>query len=181
MAHVPSPEEMLWSEKLAASDPSCAYYRTLLLEMETGANDATDTVRKIKSYNRVIRTHHDLWTKSYGQAPRVLVVVPTDGQVEDEALKWRLHYHYKDETAVLLTSLETLSKTLLGNMGSDEGGSVTDGQLSQQGTRDDMIRRACWLDVMVDRWRPLHEALGIYAGSDRSASARNPTILAARY
>src|SRR6185503_9566050 len=72
----PSSEVMQASEKLAAADPGCTYYRTLLLEMETGVNNATDTTAKIKSYNRVIRTHWEAWTNAYGTSPRVLVVVP---------------------------------------------------------------------------------------------------------
>ncbi len=83
--------------------------RTLLLEMETGINNGTDTVTKIKSYNRVIRTNAAAWTGAYGNSPRVLVVVPSDSQLEFEALKWR-HYFYKQETAVLLTSLQTLAR-----------------------------------------------------------------------
>ena len=93
----PSSEVMLHNEKLAASDPGFTYYRSLLLEMETGINNITDTMTKIKSYNRVIRTNQEAWTSAYGHSPRVLVVVPSDSQLEGEALKWRLHYFYKQE------------------------------------------------------------------------------------
>jgi hypothetical protein len=167
MLHAPSPEVMLKSEKLAATDKACVYYRTLLLEMETGANNATDTLRKIKAYNRVIRSHLDLWVGSYGQAPRVLVVVPTDRQVDEEALKWRMHYYYKKETAVLLTSLETLAKAQRGRSNdasmdaSDRGNPGQTGGMFHRTSRSAVLSHVCWLDVMVDRWKTFDEALGI--------------------
>ena len=69
---------MLTSERLASSDRSATYYRTLLLEMETGSNNSADTAHKIKRYNWVIRFYPELWRNGYGSSPRVLVAVPTN-------------------------------------------------------------------------------------------------------
>ncbi len=164
-----SSEVMLSSEKLAASDPGCPYYRMLLLEMETGSNNVTDTIAKIKSYNRIIRGNQEAWTRAYGISPRVLVVVPTDSQIEAEAVKWRLHYFYKQETAVLLTTLETLARSYhtenWPSRASRGGQDSQDSRSSQdryvRHSRRALIEQPCWLDVMADCWRPLGEALGI--------------------
>ena len=165
LASAPSAEVMLAAEKRAAAEPGHTYYRALLLEMETGANNRTDTATKIEQYNRLIRTDREAWASAYGVSPRVLVVVPIDSQIEDQALRWRMHYTYKQETAVLVTSLETLARTY-GNRSRDSGSH--DNSSTQEPTatqrrhgRHALVEQACWLDVMADRWRPLGEALGI--------------------
>jgi hypothetical protein len=174
----PSTQVMQASEKLAAAGDGHSYYRALLLEMETGSNNLTDKVAKIKSYNRLIRTNEEAWTGAYGMSPRVLVVVPTDSQVKAEALKWRLHYFYKQETAVLMTSLQTLARAYgsYGSYGGEDQGSHT--SRSSQSSRSSLaphrskgvegrhkrhalVEQPCWLDVMIDRWKPLGEALGL--------------------
>jgi hypothetical protein len=144
------------SEELSAAGSTHPYYRTLLLEMETGTNNITDTMAKINGYNRLIRTNREAWLSAYGASPRVLVVVPTDQSIEAEALKWRLRYHYKQETALLLTSLQTLARVYGGlsvpNHG-DGGESVW--------RRRALLTQACWLDVMAGRWKTLGEALDL--------------------
>lgn len=154
LPEAPSAEVILASEKLATADSGHTYYRSLLLEMETGANNLTDITAKIGQYNRLIRTNQETWRNAYGISPRVLVVVPTDNQVEAQALKWRVHYFYKQETAILLTSLQTLAR-VYSNGGQEHQGSQR---------RRALLEHPCWLDVMVDRWKSLGEALAIGIG-----------------
>jgi hypothetical protein len=163
LSYPPSAQVMLTSEKLAADDHDRLYYRALLLEMETGTNNLTDTTAKIKGYNRLIRTNQEAWLSAYGISPRVLVVVPTDSQIEAEALKWRLHYFYKQETAVLLTSLQTLARAYGSEVrGSDTSRSSQElGGIEGRHGRHALIEQPCWLDVMVDHWKPLGAALGL--------------------
>ncbi len=150
----PSAEVMAGSERLVSQGAGTTYYRTLLLELETGANNSTDITSKIASYNRLIRTNQVALSNAYGISPRVLVVVRTDAQVEAQALIWRTHYLYKGETAVLLTSLQRLAKVY--NQGS-----------KGSRRRRNLIEHPCWLDVMADRWKTLSEALGIGVARSR--------------
>ena len=150
------------------------YYRTLLLEMETGANSPQDVRDKIAIYNRLLRNGEEMWTGAYGIAPRVLVVVRHDAQIEAQASIWRAHYLYKKGTAVLLTSLQTLARA--SRSGKDEesnhaapactvdrAGST--GRVGKMGrvSRRALLDERCWLDVMSSDpvWKSLGEALKI--------------------
>jgi hypothetical protein len=148
---------MVESEELIKHGTGGIYYRTLLLEMETGANNARDVRDKIAAYNRLLRTGEEAWTSAYGIAPRVLVVVPNDAQLDDQASLWRAHYAYKKGTAVLLTSLQTLARVSgCGTAGAGQSG------LGRE-NRYDLLCGRCWLDVMasIPAWKTLGEALKV--------------------
>ena len=149
------------------------YYRTLLLELETGANSPQDVRDKIAIYNRLLRNGEEMWTGAYGIAPRVLVVVRHDAQLEAQAGIWRAHYLYKKGTAVLLTSLQTLARAS-GSGQDGESNRVANpacavdkaGSTGKMGKMGRLSRRAllderCWLDVMASDpvWKSLGEAL----------------------
>lgn len=157
LAYPPSSEVMLGAEAKPGAQGRVSY-RTLLLEMETGSNNDKDTVLKIKGYNRTIRNYSEAWARCYGNSPRVLVVVLTNRQVQREALKWRTHYYYKQETAVLLTSLEILAEAY--GRG-DTSGAPSAGKAPGSEHRYALISAPCWLDVMVNKWKTLGEALGL--------------------
>jgi hypothetical protein len=154
------------------SSDRCTYYRTLLLEMETGANSQQDVRDKILMYNRLLRTGEQAWLSAYGIAPRVLVVVRSDRQLDAQASIWREHYIYKKGTAVLLTSLQRLAEVEgprnQGSQGSQGNQGNQGNQVSCQSGPGREARRAlldeqCWLDVMAGdpTWKSLGEALKV--------------------
>ncbi|MBF6611563.1 MAG: replication-relaxation family protein [Chloroflexi bacterium] len=174
---------MAVSEKLAARNHQETYYRALLLEMETGANNSKDVINKITAYNRLIRTNELAWTGAFGIGPRLLVVTRTALQIDALAKIWRTHYfHSSKETSVLMTSLQTLAR-VYGAHGR-----------SGRGDRRALIEQPCWLDVMAagaPAWMTLGEALrvgvvmrterrrtaGIFTGTSRAAPAKPATTI----
>ena len=161
LSSMPSSEIMLASEKLTVADPSRPYFRTLLLEMETGTNKVGHAMTKIKSYNHVMRTRSEALRNAYGISPRALVVVPADSQLEVAALAWRLHYHFKQETAVLLTSLQTLARIYGGEQSDSASDRERDGRATVEAKRRAVLEQPCWLDVMADRWKSFTQVLGL--------------------
>ena len=67
----PSGKVVVQSEESVKQGAGSTFYRTLLLEMETGANNSKDLDSKIKAYNRVLRAGEGVWTGVYGIRPRV--------------------------------------------------------------------------------------------------------------
>jgi hypothetical protein len=129
----------------AGEKPGALIYRSLLLEMETGSNNRSDSVSKVEAYNRLIRSNERAWRGAYGNAPRVLVVVRTDNQLAPLADLWRAMYAVRAETSVLLASLQTLARTYGAG-------------------RPALIDEPCWYDVMATpqpAWKTLGEVLRI--------------------
>jgi hypothetical protein len=118
-------------------------YRPLLLEMETGTNHHKALTRKVETYNRLVRYHTPAWERAYGVSPRVLVVVRSDDQIDDQARVWRTCSVLDGETSVLLISLQTLSR-LFGNAFADGGRGA-----HAVDKRRALIGQPCWLDVMA--------------------------------
>ncbi len=136
--------------------PGSIIYRTLLLEMETGSNHPGMLNDKVARYNWLIRNRKQAWDRVYGHSPRVLVVVQTDDQIEMQAQTWRSQYIFQVETAVLLTSLQTLSRVY------NSAGGIGIGAAKQR--RRALIEQLCWLDVMAatgPTWKTLKDALHI--------------------
>ena len=79
---------MLTSEKMAASDTGRTYYRTLLLEMETGSNKSVDRVSKIKSYNHLIRTNDEVFGSDYPMRSISLSLSPTYSSIGRQCHSW---------------------------------------------------------------------------------------------
>lgn len=150
----PSGKVMVQGEEAVKQGVGSTYYRTLLLEMETGANNSKRVNSKIAAYNRLLRTGERVWTRAYGIGPRVLVVVRTDAQIDREASIWRADYFHRQETAVLLTSLQTLARVY--RHGSEKGNGSGNGS-----GRRALLDEQCWLDVMMGNsaWKTLGEAL----------------------
>jgi Replication-relaxation len=171
-SHLPRPTNPRWNPTLeswqpalmpgtphpqvmsAGENPGDLIYRSLLLEMETGSNNRKDSTAKVGLYNRLIRTNDAAWTGAYGNAPRVLVVVRTDNQLDPQAAIWRAGYSIHAETAVLLASLQTLARVY-------------------KGGRSALIDEPCWYDIMAppqSAWKTLSEALRIKSAEDRLRS-----------
>lgn len=149
----------------AHETPGGTIYRSLLLEMETGSNHPGMLKDKVARYNWIVRNRKQAWNSVYGQSPRVLVVVQTDDQIEMQAQIWRSQYIVQAETAVLLTSLQTLSR-VYDSAGSWMGSEVEVGMgmgAARRG-RLSLMEQSCWLDVMAlpaPSWKTLKHALHI--------------------
>ncbi|MEO5953849.1 MAG: hypothetical protein ABIQ44_15410, partial [Chloroflexia bacterium] len=147
LAHRPSRAVLLQSDELVSQGMRSTYYRTLIVEMETGTNTRKEVTEKIARYNYLLRNGEQTLAQAFGRKHRVLVVVRNDSQIKDAASFWQVGYAHKHATAVLLTSLQTLNRIC----------SRDDAQFN----RRHLLQERCWLDVMSgsDAWKNTAEAL----------------------
>jgi hypothetical protein len=122
-----------------------------------------------ESYNRLLRIGEPGWTRAFGVGPRVLIVVRTDAQIDRQASIWRADYFHKKETAVLLTSLETLARVY-------NQGSVNGNEMGSGSSRHALLEERCWLDVMMGNtaWKTLGEALNLGVVLRKSQTVATP-------
>jgi hypothetical protein len=127
-------------------------YRQLFLEMETGSNASSDVVKKINRYNDLLNRYgwefsgiRHRWVSLFGDRfPTVLICVRDNAQLKTQARLWRNHYKNRSQGAVLLVSLEMLSR------------------MYSEGRRS-LLMQPCWFDVMERKspgWKTLGEAVG---------------------
>ncbi|MEO8285030.1 MAG: hypothetical protein ABI670_01175 [Chloroflexota bacterium] len=120
-----TPSEMRTSERIGATA-----YRGLLVEMETGMNNARTLQDKVRRYNRLY-ANTALHTALFGNGgPRVLLVVRTSDQVRNQAMLWRQAYLNRTPASVVVTSLQALSQ-------------------AHNQSRRALLEERLWVDVMA--------------------------------